>query len=378
MGGYVQGMPGMPLEGRSTGPGYSMSLLGGASGTAGASGLATSFKTVQEAIDAYMAQLQRGGNLPLSQFLASVDPSGGGGLGAPGGGPSTRVSTGSSSGTGTTTLSGSGTTSGNSSTTLPDDVRQRYLDYLDNLAKGTGPGAEQAKAALQRLLDSPGYTPEEQAQMTLDRQEGQDIIHLAGEPIAGAAENARQKLMMLNAARGGGTSGYNATIERIGEQQGRDASTASLQAKLGIEAANRSAATLIGQGRMGQEQAGADLAGRRELGVGGLQGAAIGNFPERNTKASGTTTTNESGTTNTNTNTNDKTTTGPSTPGGTILSGSGGGMAPGQTGAVGKAPAAAPTAAPPPTLLGGLVPPPPIAKKKLGYAAPSGSSYIGS
>src|SRR5262249_37519423 len=155
--------------------------------------------------------------------------------------PTTTIGNGTINSTGNV----SGTSTGNVSSQLPADVRQRYLDYLDSLQNGTNPGQAQANAALSPLINSPGYTAAEQAKMYISPQEAENIVALSGQPVAGAANAARQSLNMMNAARGGNTAGYNATLERIAQQQGRDASTAALQAKLGVEAGNREAATLI-------------------------------------------------------------------------------------------------------------------------------------
>ena len=346
--------------------------FGGGSGTPPA----PTYGSIGEAIQAWQAASLHGSPLPLSYYLGQVNPAkaGQGAAGQQLPYPTTTVSSGNVSGTSTNT----GSTSAAGSTTLPSDVRQRYLDYLDSIGQGANPGQATADRALSPLIDSPGYTSAEQAKMYISPQEAENIVALSGQPVAGAANAAREKLGMENAARGGNTAGYNATLERVAQQQGRDASNAALQAKLGVEAGNREAATLVGQGRIGQQNVGAQLAGNQALGLTGLEGSGLGNFGERNTAATGT----SSGTTNSSQTNTGTSTTGASTPGGTILPG-GTGLASGQSG-VGVGPGGPPRAelgSPATTTpgLGGTAPQQPPKKNPWAglLGVPTANQYLG-
>ena len=152
---------------------------------------------------------------------------------------------------------------------LPPDVREEYINRItgggEDLAEAGetyGQGRGLSEKSLMQFIDSPGFTEEEREQLLVSPEEEAGIVRLAGLPIAGAANRARQSLMRYTSAAGY-NPGMNATLERIQQEQGRQAGEAVLQARLGVLGQRRAGTQTTGEARMGQQEAGAR--GAREL-----------------------------------------------------------------------------------------------------------------
>lgn len=266
------------------------------------------YRNVMEAMDAYQNDLLHGGNLPLSSYLSNVQ--------SPGTAPYYPQPLGSKS-----TASGESSTAGETSRELPPEIRQRYQDLVDRLL-----GQDQF-----------GFTPEEQAAMQISPEGLAGITHGATAPIAGAANAARDRLMLQAAAKGNYAPGLNATLERIQQEQGRQSSEAALQARLGVEAANRQAALSAANARLGEKTT-----------VSGQAGGLLQGYPEFTGKSSETSTSSS------------KSSTLPTSATGGVPAGSSG--APIGGGSTGVAPKPQPAPAPPPAP--GAPPPTIFGKKK--------------
>ena len=178
--------------------------------------------------DAYNKVLLQGGrNAAESWASANPRPSGGSsGIGSSGGGilvPGPTTSTGGR----TTTVQ------------LPPELQASLKPLLPRV----GQGFDTADTALQGILKSPGYTPEELAAMGYDPSliDPQEIIAAATAPIGGAARSATDRLLLGAAARGGFAPGLNATVERIQQEQGRQAAEAARLARIGVSEFNATA-----------------------------------------------------------------------------------------------------------------------------------------
>ena len=115
-----------------------------------------------------------------------------------------------------------------------------------------------------------GFSPEELAGMQIGPEELQMLLHKSGLPVAGTANAARDELLRRNAARGGAGSGVNATLERIQQEQGRQAAESAQGTEMGVLAANRQAQIAAANARLNQEsdvsrQAGGLLQGYPEF-----------------------------------------------------------------------------------------------------------------
>ncbi len=201
---------------------------------------------------------------------------------------------------GSSETSESGTFDEETFSRLPPDARKRYMDWIDSITGQAGEagktyqgGRDLAQSSLMQFIDSPGFTEEEREQLLVSPEEEAGIVRLAGLPVAGAANRARQSLMRYSSAAGF-NPGMNATLERIQQEQGRQAGEAVLQARLGILGERRAGVQTIGEARMGQQEEGArgarDLLGRdidREAGLRQSQTSLLTAFPDRETRGSG-------------------------------------------------------------------------------------------
>lgn len=269
------------------------------------------YRTVMEAMDAYYNDQMRGGNLPLSSYLQNVQQ--------PGDYPGAQPPYGTKS-TFDGTRTGETTTTGETSRELPEDVRERYKGLVDRLL---GQGEF-------------GYSPEEQAGMQVGPEELEMLLRKSGLPVAGAANAARDELMRRYASRGGAGAGVNATLERIQQEQGRQAGEAAQGTQLGVLAANREAAIAAANARLGEKS---DVSRQ----AGGL----LTGWPEFTGKTDTTSASDET--------TKSTATTLPTSPKGGVAGGAIGG---GSAGVMPKAPAATPPPPPsatnPPTTLFGM------------------------
>jgi hypothetical protein len=161
--------------------------------------------------------------------------------------------------------------------------------------------------------------------MRITPEEADRITRSAIDPTVGAANRAQSELTSYYAASGNFNPGLNASMQEIQREQGRQASLAATQARLGVSEANRRATELAANARTSSEQFGATQSGNllntantREANLNQQANSLLTQFPER--KTTGNTDTTGSATTG------GVTTTGPSAqlgtaplPGGNLL-----------------------------------------------------------
>lgn len=271
-----------------------------------------------------------------------------------------QASTGTTSGTtaaqGTTTAAGAETTAGTGSRTLTPEEKAALTATLGRLGI-TGQQADDlvtqatqtSMKALNDLIANPGYTDAEKAAIQVSPEERAAAINLAEAPVTGAANAARDRMFQMDAARGGGTSGFNATIEEIARQEGRDASDAALKAGLSEDQAQRAANEAIAAARQQGSQFAGSLAQGQQSTQQNRQTAQndaitrlLTGAPEVNTSTAGqkdTSSTGTTATTGTTTGTTNQTTTGTGTDTSTrstvpitpVVTGAGSGIIGGQT-----------------------------------------------
>lgn len=136
------------------------------------------------------------------------------------------------------TTRGSSTTTSDFSRELPEDVRQRYVGLVDRLL-----GQKEF-----------GFSPEELDALLIGPEERRMLLNQAGQPIAGAAQSARDMLLRRAANRGQtGSSSVAAAVQEIQREQGRQAGQAGNEARMGILAGNRAANLAAANARLQQE-----------------------------------------------------------------------------------------------------------------------------
>lgn len=282
---------------------------------------APQYRNIQEATAAWQQSMLHGGSLPMSYFLGLVVPQGSAGSGnGLTEGPTSRTSSGNSTTSGTANSTTNGLTTNQTEgkftseeiKKLPPDVRERLLKLIDQNMGRT----------------DFGFTPQEIDEMRISNAESRGLVSQSLRPIAGAANSARDALLMRAAAKGDYAPGLNATVEEVQREQGRAGGLASQETLLGVAAANRAATLAAANARIQDQQ-----------NTRAQTGNLLTGFGESNTTGSGSSSATSNGTSNSTTNgtstgtTNETglTTTGPSTPSGTILPATGG-LAPGSTG----------------------------------------------
>lgn len=191
--------------------------------------------------------------------------------------------------------SGSSTT--NATISLPDAVDTRFQEQINTvggLAASSGKDVDASRAtatgAVSNLLASPGYTEDERAGLFISPEEEARISTQSMAPAIGAANRAQQNLLSYTAAAGNFNPGLNASMMEIQREQGRQASQARLQARLGVQEANRRATETAANARIGQENVGTQQAGNLLATTQNREANQLGNttnlltgYPERAT-----------------------------------------------------------------------------------------------
>ncbi len=165
-------------------------------------------------------------------------------------GPTNQASTGNTATSGTSSSASSGQQSDKVNTS--SDVNQ-----VTGTQRSLSPQLESALTgqlgALDSGIGSAGYNPDELSKLDLSPEEQAGIISQSTRGIAGAADNARQQLIDRAAAAGNYAPGVNATMERVSQDQERNAAEAQQAARLGIMGAQRAGAEVSGNARIGQQ-----------------------------------------------------------------------------------------------------------------------------
>ena len=181
---------------------------------------------------------------------------------------------------------------------MMDQEQQATTDYGGRVDPSTGQWVQGSRGAAQagfnEIYDDPGFTPGEVGRMEFSPEEAESFryspeeagsfrfspeeaeairvspeeeaatIRLSGLPVAGAANRAQQNLMRYSSAAGF-NPGMNATLQRIQQEQGRQAAEAATQARLGIMGQRREGAETIARQRAGAAER---VAGQRIRGAG--------------------------------------------------------------------------------------------------------------
>lgn len=174
--------------------------------------------------------------------------------------------------------------------------QKAYQDYLDAITGGrakqtdvTAGAIADLRGSLMPIETNPGYSADEVAQLQLTPDQEQAYITESGRPIAGAATRAEQNLMRYTSAAGY-NPGLNATVERIQQEQGRQAADAIIQSRMGLIEKRQEAARNIADARIKQQEFGIEQKGKiaeqermREYGLLNTGSSLLTQFPEYTT-----------------------------------------------------------------------------------------------